>query len=53
MGRRVGAFYPHVSGRWREASIWVDVVGGELTLRTELAVLGGANTALLESKAGW
>lgn len=53
MGRLVGALYPHVSGRWQEASLWVDVVGGDLASRTELAVLGGANAALVESGAGW
>lgn len=53
MGRLVGAMYPHVSGRWQEASIWVDVVGGDLASRTEAAVLNGANTALVETGAGW
>ena len=53
MGRLVGALYPHVSGRWQEASIWVDVSGGALSSRTEAAVLNGANTALVETEAGW
>jgi hypothetical protein len=53
MGRLAGALYPHVSGRWQDASIWVDVLGGDLASRTELAVLGGANTALVETEAGW
>jgi hypothetical protein len=53
MGRLVGALYPHVSGRWQEASIWVDVVGGDLASRTDLAVLNGANAALVETGAGW
>ncbi len=53
MGRLAGAMYPHVSGRWQEASIWVDVVGGELASRTEAAVLNGANTALVETDEGW
>ncbi|MEZ6028152.1 MAG: glycoside hydrolase/phage tail family protein [Hyphomonadaceae bacterium] len=53
MGRLIGALYPHVSGRWQEASIWVDVVGGAPASRTELAVLNGANTALVETEAGW
>jgi hypothetical protein len=45
--------YPHVSGRWQETSIWIDVVGGELSARTEAAVLNGANMALVETAAGW
>jgi hypothetical protein len=53
MGRLVGAMYPHVSGRWQEMSIWVDVVGGDLSTRTEAAVLNGANTTLVETAAGW
>jgi hypothetical protein len=53
MGRLVGALYPHVSGRWQEASIWVDVVGGDLASRTDLAVVNGANAALVETAAGW
>lgn len=53
MGRLVGAMYPHVSGRWQETSIWVDVVGGDLSARTAAAVLNGANTALVETASGW
>ena len=51
MGRLAGALHPHVSGRWQEASIWVDVDGGALSSRTEGAVLNGANTALVETEA--
>lgn len=53
MGRLAGAMYPHVSGRWQEISVWIDVVGGDLSARTEAAVLNGANTALVETEAGW
>jgi len=53
MGRLGGAIFPHVSGRWQEASIWVDVVGGDLSSRTEGAVLNGANIALVETDTGW
>lgn len=41
-----------LSGRRQEASIWVDVVGGDLAARPELAVLKGANAALVETEAG-
>ncbi len=53
MGRLIGAMYPHVSGRWQEASIWVSVAGGALPSATRASVLNGANRALVETEAGW
>jgi len=53
MGRLVGAMYPHVSGRWQEASIWVNVAGGALASATRASVLNGANRALVETGDGW
>lgn len=53
MGRLVGGLYPHVSGRWQEASVWVSVAGGALSSATRAAVLNGANRALVETEAGW
>lgn len=52
MGQLIGALYPHVSGRWQEASIWVSV-SGAVQARSEAAVLNGANAALVETEAGW
>jgi hypothetical protein len=53
MGRLTGALYPHVSGRWQEASAWVEDVTGALSSRAEASVLNGANAALVETEEGW
>jgi hypothetical protein len=53
IGRLVSSLYPHVSGRWQEASVWVSVAGGTLSSAAELAVLNGANRMLVESADGW
>jgi hypothetical protein len=53
MGRLTTGLYPHVSGRWQETSVWVAMAGAGLSTRTELAVLNGANSALVETEAGW
>jgi hypothetical protein len=52
MGRLASALYPHVSGRWQEASVWVSLPAA-LSSRSEGAVLNGANAALVETGAGW
>ena len=53
MGRLVSGLYPHVSGRWQETSVWVSLAGGSLSSASEMAVLNGANRALVETEAGW
>jgi len=53
MGRLASGLYPHVSGRWQETSVWVTLAGGSLASATEMAVLNGANRALVETEAGW
>ncbi len=53
MGHLVSGLYPHVSGRWQEASVWVRVSGDGPSSRSEAAVLGGANVAFVETEAGW
>jgi hypothetical protein len=53
IGRLESALYPHVSGRWQETSVWVEVAGGAPVSRTDAAVLNGANVALVETEAGW
>jgi len=53
IGRLVSGLYPHVSGRWQEASVWVRVSGDGPSSRSEAAVLGGANAAFVETEAGW
>ncbi len=53
MGRLLGAMYPHVSGRWQEASVWVVVAGGALASASQASVLNGANRALVETETGW
>lgn len=53
MGRLDTALYPHVSGRWQDTSVWVSLHGSALVTRSEGAVLGGANAALMETADGW
>lgn len=53
VGRLVSGLYPHVSGRWQEASLWVTLPGATLASASEMAVLNGANRALVETSAGW
>lgn len=53
IGRLTTALFPHVSGRWQETSVWVSLPGGTLASRNDAAVLNGANTALVETEAGW
>jgi hypothetical protein len=53
MGELVTELFPHVSGRWQEASVWVKLPSASLQSRAELAVLNGANAALVETEAGW
>lgn len=53
MGTLVSALYPHVSGRWQETSVWATLAGGSLASAAEMAVLNGANRALVETEAGW
>ena len=53
MGRLAGALFPHVSGRWQEASVLVNLQGVALSSRRESAVLNGVNAALVETEAGW
>ena len=53
MGRLASALFPHASGRWQETSVRVNLAGGGLSSRTEGAVLNGANSALVETAAGW
>lgn len=53
MGILVSGLYPHVSGRWQETSVWVSLAGGSLASASEMAVLNGANRALVETEAGW
>lgn len=53
MGVLVSGLYPHVAGRWQETSVWVRVSGAGPSSRNESAVLNGANTAFVETSAGW
>lgn len=53
MGRLVSGLYPHVSGRWQETSVWLTLAGQSLSSAGEMAVLNGANRALVETDAGW
>jgi hypothetical protein len=53
MGRLETALYPFASGRWQEASVWVNLPGAGLSSRNEGAVLNGANAALIETETGW
>jgi hypothetical protein len=53
VGRLTSALFPHVSGRWQEASVWVSVPGAGPASRTEAAVLNGANTTMVETTSGW
>ncbi|HVY88247.1 MAG TPA: glycoside hydrolase/phage tail family protein [Hyphomonadaceae bacterium] len=53
IGRLTTELYPHVSGRWQEASVWVALPGPAPSSRTEGAVLNGANAALVATEAGW
>jgi hypothetical protein len=53
MGRLTSALSPHVAGRWQETSVWVTLPGIGLSSRSEIAVLNGANAALVETEAGW
>jgi len=53
MGSLVGQLFPHVSGRWQDTSVQVRVSTHDLSSRTEVAVLNGANVALVETAAGW
>jgi hypothetical protein len=53
MGELVTGLFPHVSGRWQETSVWVKLPSALLQSRGELAVLNGANAALVETGAGW
>jgi hypothetical protein len=53
IGRLTSALYPHVSGRWQDASVWVSVPGAGPVSRTEAAVLNGANAMLVETMDGW
>lgn len=53
MGTLVSGLYPHVSGRWQETSVWVQMSGAGPSSRDESAVLNGANTAFVETSAGW
>ena len=53
VGRLVSALYPHVSGRWQEASVWIALPGSALASASKSAVLNGANRALVETSDGW
>jgi hypothetical protein len=53
MGRLLGAIYPHVSGRWQDAEIWVSLTGASLASCSFEQVLNGANRALIETGQGW
>ncbi len=53
MGRLVSALYPHVSGRWQEASVWVSIGGPTPSSQGDAAVFNGANVAMVETDAGW
>jgi hypothetical protein len=53
IGRLSSGLFPHVSGRWQEASVLVALPGIALSSRSENAVLNGANAALVETEAGW
>jgi hypothetical protein len=49
----VSALHAHVSGRWQEAEVVVKLPVSSLQSRAEVAVLNGANAALVETAAGW
>ncbi|MBI1360919.1 MAG: hypothetical protein GC155_11630 [Alphaproteobacteria bacterium] len=53
IGRLTSAPYPHVSGRWQEASVRVSVPGEGPSSRDDGAVLNGANAMMVETTAGW
>ncbi|HEV7693251.1 MAG TPA: glycoside hydrolase/phage tail family protein [Hyphomonadaceae bacterium] len=53
VGELVTALFPYVSGRWQDASVWVRLPSAALQSRSELAVLNGANAALVETEVGW
>ncbi|MEM6626830.1 MAG: glycoside hydrolase/phage tail family protein [Pseudomonadota bacterium] len=53
IGRLATALPAGPIGRWVDASFDVDIVGGDLAAREDIAVLNGANAALVETLAGW
>jgi hypothetical protein len=53
VGRLMSALFPHVSGRWQETSLWVELPGATLSSASKSAVLNGANRALVETSVGW
>ncbi len=53
MGELVSSLYPHVSGRWQKSSVSVQVSSEALSSRDEVAVLNGANVALVRTDVGW
>ncbi len=53
IGRLIGDLYPHASGRWQQADLWVSLPSGGLQSRPDLAILNGANMALVETAIGW
>ncbi|MDZ4759648.1 MAG: glycoside hydrolase/phage tail family protein, partial [Alphaproteobacteria bacterium] len=52
IGRLESGLYPHVSGRWQDASVWVKCPLA-LESRTDAAVLNGGNGMLVETLVGW
>ncbi len=53
MGRLAFDLYPHVSGRWQDGEVWVDIVGDGPSSRADAEVLNGANAVLVEWADGW
>ncbi len=53
MGRLLNDLPARAGSRWIDQTVEVEVKGGVLSSKSELAVLNGANAAFIETGAGW